>query len=506
MVKFARINGGSHLLPVANDYSIRDQAGATSVSQVTLRLEGQPIPEPLDEIELLDDGLTVQFCGICGIPETVTFSTGYEPDDVTLQVQSLNSVLRRRTVNEAWQDATVTEIVQDIFDSYISQEWFTLGTISTIAMTFKVYTAARIYIGDVLDELASKAGATWTVDSRTREFSFSTRESLRVVPAKTKVTMVKRSESARDLRSRQIITGAKGKTSVQVASLSWAANQASFSVSYPLDHAVSATVAGSPVGVGVSGFDDADVSKTFLWSYASNSVRLNPAATTKPTTGSAVTFSFVGQYSIEVQAENAALITEIGTKTSTSGIIENIQSDTSIVDAEDADQSAQALLSKFGESNVSISLTVDDPADTEPLTVWDFSLPAIRIVGQFVITQRTRQRLTVDKERVSLVLADRDWYMKYGDVFGKIDRSLTAMSVRADAVVIHSRSAIDVASASEEWTVGVGDVICFPGMEPGPLFDGFFPTPALGPFYPDTAQFPGSEPGPTIDQFYPVGA
>ena len=473
MLRYAKINGNTYRLE--SNYRIQDQAGATSVSTVSMALGGNPIPEPSDEVTLYDADDNIEFIGVCGIPETITSSTGFEPDNVTIQVQSLNAILRRRTVNEAWNNKTITEIVQDIFDNYISQEGFTLGILSTITTTFTVYTAGRLFIGDVLDELAAKAGATWNVDSKTKVFSFVVRNSLTMVPAKSRITNVKRTESSRDLRTRQIITGGKGQTSTLVQAVSWAASQTSFATDYPVATASAATINGSPVGIGVSGFDDADTSKTFLWSYNSNTVRVNGNATTKPATGNTVSFTYIGMYDIEINADNDALIGDIATRTGSSGIIENVLYDESIVTAEDGEASATPLLGKFGESNLSVSLECDNGDNTDPLTVWDFNLPALHIVGQFVITSRVRQRLTVDKEYFLLQLSDRDYYTKYGSVFQGYDKSITRLSVRKDVIIVSSLFQTEIIGVTDILTLLDCDILQFPGSEPGPGLDNFMP-------------------------------
>ena len=106
----------------------------------------------------------VVFFGVVGIPETPTYTTEFIPDKYTLQIQSANALLYRRTLSEAYQEKTITEIIQDIFTKYIAGEGIALGQISTLDFSYDVYVAQRKYVADVRPmSLAGPVAATWHI-------------------------------------------------------------------------------------------------------------------------------------------------------------------------------------------------------------------------------------------------------------------------------------------------------------------------------------------------------
>ena len=138
----------------------------TTYLAVRITLERKNVytsPEVTDASVTLEQEGTTVFSGVVGIPTSPEYSTGFESDIYSLEVQSINAILRRRLISEAWQDKTTPEIVQDIFDKYIVNEGVTLGKISDINFTYTYYVAQREYVGDVLDALMSTAGATWHI-------------------------------------------------------------------------------------------------------------------------------------------------------------------------------------------------------------------------------------------------------------------------------------------------------------------------------------------------------
>ena len=144
-------------------WHITEQLGNKTLSEVTIEVgAGQPVPVAGDIIELKEDGTTI-FWGTCGIPTSPKYSTPYEPKIYTIKCNSANTLLSNRIINVAFQGHTVTDIVQQLYQRYISTEGIALGEISDIPTVMEVYTAADFNLQDSLNELADLVGAAWRV-------------------------------------------------------------------------------------------------------------------------------------------------------------------------------------------------------------------------------------------------------------------------------------------------------------------------------------------------------
>ena len=115
----AYINGTAY--QAERDFYISEQSGNKTSSEIAVLVEDQPIPVSGDIIEL-KDGTTTLFWGTCGIPKSPKYSTGLEQNIYRITCGNANSILANRIVNVAYQNYTVTQIVNDLYTNYISQE------------------------------------------------------------------------------------------------------------------------------------------------------------------------------------------------------------------------------------------------------------------------------------------------------------------------------------------------------------------------------------------------
>ena len=132
------------------------------MSDIIVLLEEQDEPKVNDVIEIFEDATTI-FYGLCGIPKTPRYSTGHELKLYKLELQSANAILNRANINNAWQDITIEDLVDEICDDYILREGITKGTISTIGITLDHYVSPDMTVRNVLDELANISGAIWQI-------------------------------------------------------------------------------------------------------------------------------------------------------------------------------------------------------------------------------------------------------------------------------------------------------------------------------------------------------
>ena len=111
---------------MTRDFLLTDMVGNKSTSEITVRVDDQPLPRAGDMVEIKDDD-TVLFWGMLGIPQSPKYTTGNEWRVYTMTAGSANAFLSRRIINEAFKRYTVSEIVRVLFDNYIAEEGITLG-------------------------------------------------------------------------------------------------------------------------------------------------------------------------------------------------------------------------------------------------------------------------------------------------------------------------------------------------------------------------------------------
>lgn len=434
-----------------------------------MEVDGQPVPVSGDIIELKDGEATL-FWGTCGIPESPEYQTGLERNIYAITCGNANTILSYRIANVAYQNYTVTELVQALYDRYISAEGISLGKISAIDVTLEVYTAADLNLQDALNELADLVGAVWEVTPE-RTFFFVVEEDFPAFPKVISPDFLLGSglqHTTKDykLRTVQYISGATDYTSQQTESYTYTEELEAFNTVFPLAGRPGITVNGTPVPpekIGLSGADEESPGVAFLYSPGSTTVAYN-ADSELLAAGDTVTFSYIGTFPIRISAANTEKIAEIAEKTGTSGRREMVQIANDISTQADAVQLAQSLLRQFetytGEVNLwllsdqlyALGMTLDD---VKLLTQFTFDLPIFGVSGKYVVVERTLSPAYADmsgaegKFRVELRMVDRDYIKSYGETISDLRRDINQLSIRAEDLVVSVESVVETLACAE---------------------------------------------------------
>jgi len=456
-----------------NDINIRQQAGSISSSSVEILLGANTIPQTLESCQILIDDVP-QFFGIIQSVDTPQFEFGYEVRRYALQVSSAEVIFNNRLVSESLTDVYTHEIVDTIFDNYIAFEGITLGQISTTTRSFESYIASFLKAGDVFSELADEIGAVCFV-SPDKKFYFLNQTDFAQVTKPEKITAMSKSEKAQDLRSVQTVTGAKEDTTEQTRTLTWITGQMEQLLAYPLSKAPFASINAGSVGVGLAGVDEEDTSKTFLWTYGSDKIRVNSNALVKPVNGDTVSFLYEGFYDVLVTNVNDQLVSELALLSGTSGRIERIYTDETINSYQDADTLSFNLLSQFGQRESEISLTCHDLVATQINNMWTFDdepYVSLGITGQYVVVERTISRFSETEFTVLVKLRNKNFFSRYGTVFNKLDKK-----VRENTIIYKTSSIGDIMLSVENYQFDNKGIPIFPSSTQtySPLGFPFYP-------------------------------
>lgn len=510
----AKINGTVY--QAESSFEISEQMGNKTSSTISVLVEGQPIPTAGDVIELLSDSGEPVFLGTCGIPKSPKYQTGREKHLYSITCGNANQILANRIINVAYQQHTVTEIVQSLFSQYIAEEGITLGQISDIAVTMEVYTAADFNLQDALNELADLVGAVWKVDNH-RRFFFVAQEDFPRFPRVISLSFLLGTElqhTTKDYRTRtvQYVTGATDRTTLQTETYTYDGEQSGFTTVFPLSQKPEITVNGEPVPpelIGVNGLDDEDENIVFSFSYDSQTIAIQQQEYLAA--GDKVTIRYIGMFPIRVVAYNHDKISQIAQLTGTSGKREQVYLASDIVTMNDAMQLAQSLLSQFSEATGEVTFWLLQsqlqalglsPSDLDIFTQVTFDLPQLGITGDYVVTERTISLYSVSTEnyKLSLKLCNRDYLKSYGETISALYRDISQLYVRQDDIVINQPNFREVEVLSEEQQAGIAiPHQCVGAVTFGQLFNPqsftqwWYPTPGgelTGDFHGDTPSYP----------------
>lgn len=458
----------------ADSYSIRQQAGSASTSDIDIKVvSGQSVPLSLSSCVIEDDGVTL-FSGIVESVQSPSFKGGKEVKRYRLTLISYERIFQNRVISDAFESKYTHEIVQSLFDNYISAEGITLGAISTSVQMYENFNYSFSKLSDVLEELADDINASYFVTPE-KEFYFITRDAFTLVTMPDGVTGLQIEDDSADVRTVQIVTGASEETSAQTEQTYWLQNQSAWVLGYQVSSVTGFTIDGVIAGFGLKGIDEVDPSVTFLYEPGSNTITLNSGATVKPATGDNVVIVYKGYYDIVVTNSNDALKESISLLSGTSGLIEEVYTDETIDNYQDAETKANSLLQQYGERQKEISCSCRDFENTEIFTMWEIYRPDINIEGQYVVTERTISAFGPDEYWIQCKLKNKGYFSRYGQTLKTVQKNRNATTkVYKNAVIGESVSASDAVTFDH-----AGLVCCPVGATGGALFDtglpGFYP-------------------------------
>ena len=436
---------------LTDTYSIREQAGQTSSSQIDVTPIGSASPPvSWQRVELKEDSVTF-FAGYIQSVDTPVFVSKYNRLVYPCNVLSGECIFNNRLVSEALTEKFTHEIVEYLFDTYLLEEGLTKGSIATFTRYYEKYTASRLTLSEVLKELGDAVGAIARVSSD-KVFSFETKDTFSVVAVPDTIANIKKSETGQNLRTVQYVAGASAETSAQTRSTIWVTGQEEQLLPYQISDLTGATINGNPVGIGLKGVDEADTARTFLWRYGENVIAVNTNAVTQPVAGDLVAFAYYGFYSIEIAEENESLKTEIATLSGLSGKIEAIEIDQSITNYADGKNKAFDLLGQNETREETITCTCEDLTASTVLNMWQLSFPDIFISGDYVIVERTITN-RYDRKHVSVKLKNKNFYSRFGTVLFKNDKKINDIAVRTDDVIIKRSIVPEEIATTDTYTI-----------------------------------------------------
>lgn len=479
--------------PMLGDAEITDHAAASSESTISVDITGRPEPRAFDTVYLFDDAGHLLYGGVCGIPKSPTWKTPYEKPIYELTVNSMNHLLTRRFVNKAWANSSLYEIIIEIYDNIIAAENIALGTVSSSlsGLPKQKYIAPDMTVYNVLNEIAGLVGATWNIEVNTastlREylgytstplqfyagtsgplpaitpyefydtpvfkpfrFVFLVREDFPTAKPPESCRDIQKSVEAYSMRTVQTVKGATGITDPQTETHIYNAEDGKIAVAWPVVEQPTIRVNGKLATVGISGIDNDNVSKQWLFAYNSAEIVINDKYEPALTGGETVEITYRGYFSLRVRLSNVPVIRQIAAQSNASGIVEEVESNDRYSTVAELVSYAANRLYSYADAETTVTLTVDSMRSTEPFTLWRLDWPELHITGEYVVVERT---LFLSRwQHVEVKLKDKGYLTAYGKTFLR-DYANSPTDIRDTDIVIGSVMAADALALQATYAI-----------------------------------------------------
>jgi hypothetical protein len=273
----------------------------------------------------------------------------------------------KRIVAKAWQDTNVETIVNYVLDQYLEAEGVVIGEIQA-GGTVTQYIANYISAAEVLDQMAERAGFIWFIDEYKRLY-FVDRTSYAAAwdlietddfLIEDAFSGVSVTHANPEYRNRQYIIGTWEETDVQTEYAKGDGQTTSFPVAYKLggEPEIYVSLNGGDYVLKTVGKKGVDTGKDWYWAKNDQIISQDYNGTNL-TENDILKIVYTGLYQIVVVTTDFAEIA--GRKSvegpESSGIVENVRSDTSLSSREAALEEANAILDVYAMEGKKVEYT-----------------------------------------------------------------------------------------------------------------------------------------------------
>lgn len=273
----------------------------------------------------------------------------------------------KRTVAKAWTETTIETIVNYVLDQYLEDEGVVLGEIQA-AGDITQYIANYISAAEVLDAMSERAGFIWFIDEYKRlyfidqtsydaDWNLIETADYAVEDALNNITVTNANP---EYRNRQYIIGTWENTDTQTEYAKGDGQTTSFPVAYKIgdEPDIYVSVNGADYVQKTVGKKGIDTGKDWYWAKSDQIISQDSSATALASTD-ILKIVYTGLYQIVVVTSNYSEIADRQTVegADSSGIVENVRSDTTLSSRDAALEEASAILDVYAMEGKKIEYT-----------------------------------------------------------------------------------------------------------------------------------------------------
>ncbi len=340
----------------------------------------------------------------------------------------------KRLVAESYLAQTCGFIVQDIFDKYLDEEGVTIGTIEAgPTLVEAVFNYVRA--SDAFDSLAEKAGKIWYIDEN-KALYFVDRITASAPWNATGDDMMKRFSSLSNnnpqYRNRQYIRGGRDTTTQQTENFTGDGTTVAFTVGYPIVKVPTVEVDSVGQSVGIKGLDTA---KDCYWSKGDATILFDTA----PGNTLDVEIVYYGQFDVLIVVENLVEIADqAAIEGSGTGIVEDMDDEPALNDADAAIDSGEAKVTRFGVDSKRLvykTLTLGlKPGQTQTITEPKLGLADDMLIESVDIRGFGSEMIHTIKAVVGPEMGS--WARYFGTLAGMKDKIMDRLNVGTNQLLI----------------------------------------------------------------------
>ena len=346
---------------------------------------------------------------------------------------------------ETWYYPTAGMIARDIHSIYLAAEGVTVGNIES-GPDIKEMIVNYQYVTNAFDVLSARSGFIWEIDYF-KQLNFQARATteawLSVAASDIRRPSSSLAKDSSQYRNRQFIRGGTDVTEPQVETFTGDGTRESFTVGYRINQVPTVTVNAVGQTVGIKGID---TTMDCYWSKGDSVIVFDVGSVPGAV---AVVISYIGEYDIMVQAEDAAEIASRVAIEGGTGLIESISDEPYLVTSESALEQAQAMLVKFGVIGQQFTFAHSTwglaPGELITMTVSEYGLAATSLlVESITITEFAPDTMAPEDTDYSLLYTVKaiegpvmgDWTGLFRALAGWKSQIVGRVNVGADQVLL----------------------------------------------------------------------
>jgi hypothetical protein len=493
--------GGSPVNALLGSLQIQLAIGRRSTAQFTVITDTTCHFQQYQQVAIFANG-TLLFSGYITQPQEQALLTA---SGETVLIHSISCcdqhfLADKRIVSASYHQVTCGTIVMDLWQRILAAEGVSIGLIyDGLSPATDLFPASTLYpqgniapvqdvtfgyatVSQALDELvkaASLAGLPyyWQIDEYKRLW-FVPYSAVSNPIELTSAQILHEQNAALSrtnpkLRNTQYLIGSQAQTAQQTETRKGDGVTRSWTLGYPLAQPPTILVNGVAQSVGIKGSDSG---KSFYWTQGDATITQDQSA---PILGSSDTLqvTYIGQYPIVVGTADLGGIQRQAALDGTTGIMEEVEQDTSLSSLDAALSEASQLLSRYSTQAMQIQCTTFQGGSYRPGQLIMLSLPQHGILKQSLLVESmtiTDQPKTILLYQLTLIQGpyDSTWQDFFGTLMGK---QLSVSSLSVGLV----QSANLLAAFQQNWPV-TGQLLISPVACPLPSTS----------TYPDTLLYP----------------
>jgi hypothetical protein len=313
------------------------------------------------QIQIYDDYSTLIFAGFLLYPKKhvpVTKNAWY----YDLEATDNHQIADRWLVAKTYINTVVSDIVSDLYTSYLQQDGITIGNIATTAVTLDKASFPRVgTVTDALNELCDITGFNWYIDYD-KKFYFIPRSFFLApfnITTTSSINNVQVRQDRSQYRNRQYIRGGQIQTD-EIALEKPTPNPDGvsrvFITRFPISDKPRIFINSVEITATDIGINGVDKNKKYYYDVGKNTI-VQDATQTVLSSSDVIQVTYKGLISLAVVSEDPLAIAGRASLEGNTGVYERIDVDTSIVSRGEAISIANGKLTKY--TKVARQITYD---------------------------------------------------------------------------------------------------------------------------------------------------